>query len=250
MESQSLYSFDTNPTALGTKKKIVEVNRIFKDLVPRLCKPSTILEIGPGRGEFAEIVRDNGFEYIGIEPSKSLGSNLISRGFKVLANPLPKIKLDNNSIDVVYSYDVLEHMGNYSNVLEFFRESYRILKPGGYITTIAPNAETLGILFYTYEYQHNFFTSIPRIKTLLKDSGFDPVSSRTFLTLLGLSNHRMSNCLDRLLAHTSLLFGRNIIITAILRATFGEKLVFKLHKNLYDHIAVVARKPYQSGITY
>ena len=110
------------------------------------------------------------------------------------------------------------------------------------MVVIAPNAETIGNLFYLYEYQHSFLTTLSRIETLLGDAGFKVIGSRAFLTSLGLSKFRAIRIVDRLVAHMLLIFARSITITGVMRVILGRSIVFRIHKTLYDHIAVVAQK--------
>ncbi len=241
MSNENLYNF-TNTTKFGSARKKNQLNMIFDNILPEVNDGAVLLEAGAGRGEFAEIARGHGYNYIGIEPSDSLRTDLEERGFRMLHKSLPEIDLPEASVDIVYSYDVVEHLGDYTTVLDFFVEAKKILKPGGHIIVMVPNAETIGHLFYLYEYQHSFFTSIDRLQTMLSDAGFEITSSRAFLTELGLTKSKLNQGLDRVIANTVLLFARSIFLTSIMRAVLGRDLLFKIHKNLYDHVFVVAKK--------
>lgn len=78
--------------------------------------------------------------------------------------------------------------------------------------------------------------------TMLEDAGFSITSARPFLTGMGLSKSLIVRTADRVLANTLLLFARSVVVTALMRSILGRDLVFKIHKNLYDHVAVVASK--------
>ncbi len=240
MGNQAQYSF-TETTGWGAARKSNHLYKIFHNLLPETDRSMTLLEIGSGRGEFAEIVKNSGMKYIGVEPSKYLREKLEARGFDILSDPVPHLAVADNSVDIVYTYDVLEHMENYSTILSFFNEAKRVLKDDGYIIVIAPNAETLGNLFYLHEYQHNYFTSAERTTSLLQDSEFDIVAVKSFLTGVGLSKIKILNIVDRIFAHVILVFARNIFLTACVRAIIGKNLLFKIHKNLYDHFSVLAK---------
>lgn len=240
MGNQSQYSF-TQATGWGSKRKYKQLTKVFQNLLPNSDSSMTLLEIGSGRGEFADIVKASGLRYIGVEPSESLRQDLVKKGFEILSDPIPKIDVADSSIDIVYSYDVLEHLENYSTILSFFNEVKRILKPGGHIVVIAPNAETIGNLFYLHEYQHNYFTNVDRIVSLLDDSGYSVVKAKPFLTSLGTYDSKSMNIIDRVFANIVLAFARNVLLTSIVRGVFGRKLLFKIHKNLYDHVCVVGQ---------
>lgn len=242
MDGEREYSFSAI-TSFGERRKQKYLELIFRNVLPEIGPPATLLEVGPGRGEFAAVAEARGFSYVGIEPSEVLSEELRSKGLSILKGSLPTIELSDESVALIYSYDVVEHLDNYSTVLEYFREAYRVLRPGGYIVTIAPNAETVGNLFWLYEYQHEYMTTIDRICSLLKDSHLEVTRSFAFLTELGLLNGWIARAVDRILAHTVLLLARNSLVTAMMRACLGRNLVSKIHKNLFDHFVVIARRP-------
>ncbi len=241
MGNQAQYSF-TQATGWGRKRKINHLSKVFNHLLPAKDSSMTLLEIGSGRGEFAEIVRDSGMKYIGVEPSDSLRASLVKNGFEILPDPIPKLSVADSSIDMIYSYDVLEHLENYSTILSFFNEAKRVLKPGGHIIVIAPNAETIGNLFYLHEYQHNYFTNVDRIVSLLADADYTIVKAKPFLTSLGTFDSKLINAVDRIFANLVLVLARNVLFTAIIRGILGRGLLFKIHKNIYDHVCVVGKK--------
>ncbi len=239
--SQARYGF-SKVTSLGASRKIKMLRRLVQRLLPPPSQAPVILEVGPGRGEFAGLVLEQGYDYVGIEPSDELRRDLQSKGLTIVEKGLPEIALSDREVDVVYSFDVLEHLDNHNVAMTFMSEAYRVLKPDGHMIVIAPNAETLGPLFYVYEYQHSFVTTVYRVQSMLRDSGFVMVSSGRFLTSFGLSEGVLARSLDRFIAQTALLLARSPTLLALGRLVFGEGLVFKVHKNIYDHFFVVARK--------
>ena len=147
MENQQLYNF-TTITSWGNNRKTRYLRALVNNLLPELYPSSLVVEVGPGRGEFADIIVTKDYNYIGIEPSQSLREELQAREYKILEKTIPMIDLADESVDLIYSYDVLEHLESYSIILDFFREAKRALKPGGYIVSSAPNAAVLGNIFY------------------------------------------------------------------------------------------------------
>jgi len=240
-DSQSRYGF-SQVTSLGAKHKHRMMQAIIHRILPKTRQSSVLLEAGPGRGEFADMILQQGYEYLGIEPSDELRQTLQSRGLTISAQKLPYIDLPDDSVDIVYSFDVLEHLDDHSVAMTFMSESQRVLRTGGHIVAIAPNAETLGVLFYLYEYQHSFFTTVYRLESMLKDSGFNVTSSGRFLSSLGLSENPVARTVDRLIAHIALFFFRSEIFLTLARLLLGESFVFRVHKNIYDHVFVVAKK--------
>jgi len=135
-----------------TYERAIEQIELFKSEVskhePIEFKGKKLLEIGAGVGTFLITARTKyDIEAFGVEPSKdefspfneisqslleeyNLPKDMIARGF---AENLP---FDNNSFDLIYSTNVLEHVQDPKLTLE---ESIRVLKPGGYLQFVVPN---------------------------------------------------------------------------------------------------------------
>ncbi|MBK2297091.1 methyltransferase domain-containing protein [Francisella philomiragia] len=104
----------------------------------------TALDIGCGRGEWLEILRDQGFDGIGVdidegmlEPCRKLGLNVIcADGFNYLENQ------DECSFDIITAFHVIEHITP-ELLKRFISNAYRSLKPGGLLLLETPNPENL-----------------------------------------------------------------------------------------------------------
>lgn len=239
VKAQGLYTL-RNATKWGLKNRFKRESAILKYATSDIKKGAMILEIGSGRGDFAKVVKAHGFRYLGIEPSVSMRKNLIKRGLEIIGDPIPPINLGDESVDLVYSNAVIEHFENYSTVLEYFKESWRVLKKGGIICSVVPNCDTIGMIFYTQEYQHSFITNYGRLKNLSRDTGFEVIAYKYFLTNIGLSSF---NFLDRIFAHLLMPFVRSPLIYSLIRLLCGNDLSHRIYKHLYDQIVVISRKP-------
>lgn len=227
------------PTALGANRKIKLERALFDYFLTPLPERSKILEIGPGAGSFAQECIAQGHEYVGIEPSRVLRENLEAKGINVLDQVVPPIVMEDSSLDLVHSFHIVEHMIDYRQVMEFFMESYRVLRPGGHISVIAPNYRMVKHLFFQYEYQHTFITTLDNLRNALCDCGFEVVDARCFLMWLAPE----LRWLDRLVAHTCIPIGTNILFESLVRFLTSQRFLFRLHKNLFDNVALLAKKP-------
>jgi 2-polyprenyl-3-methyl-5-hydroxy-6-metoxy-1,4-benzoquinol methylase len=98
--------------------------------------PGKVLEIGCGHGGFVAMLRQAGFDAIGLELSPSIvkfaGETF---GIEVLTGPLEDQKLPPASLDAIVMMDVLEHLPNPIHTLG---ECLKLLKPDGIVLLQTP----------------------------------------------------------------------------------------------------------------
>jgi len=83
-------------------------NAFLVDLVERNApRGGRILDFGAGLGLFADALRDRGHHVSCLEVDPELANRLGARGFRAVRSPG---ELDDDSIDYVYSLNVLEHI--------------------------------------------------------------------------------------------------------------------------------------------
>lgn len=234
------YKFST-VTKSGERRKREFQRNILTYLVPTLAPESRVLEIGSGRGEFALECIEAQYDYVGVEPSDELYEGLRAQNIQVVNSVVPPIDFPDASFDLVHSMDLVEHFDSYHVVLEFFDECRRVLKPGAYVSVIAPNYSLLGRLFYEYEYQHSYQTTEDRLAILLADAGFSIVKSSKFLFPWAVKS-KWHTLIDRMLANIMVPIGRSYLISGFMKAIFNKEFVFRVHKNLFDHVGLIAQK--------
>ena len=119
--------------------------RTFRYHLPHLItilryvkEPHLIVDIGSGLGLFLEACERNGIKAIGLEGMLTAVKTCSDKGLNALCHDLQHpFPLEARSADVVFCNQVMEHLDDaaQANVL---RESYRILKPGGYAFIYSP----------------------------------------------------------------------------------------------------------------
>lgn len=135
-----------------TLDRAIEQIELFKSEVNRFetvdFKGKKLLEIGSGVGTFLITARTKyNINAFGIEPSEDEFSPFSKISLALLSEyNLPKdilvrafaeeLPFDNDSFDLIYSTNVLEHVKDPKKVIE---ESIRVLKPGGYLQFVIPN---------------------------------------------------------------------------------------------------------------
>ena len=197
--------------------------------------PGDMLEIGPGTGSLAARAIAAGWRYRTIEASETLADTLRAKGLDITRAWAPPIATDDDSCDVVYADQVLEHMSGIDAAREFVAESFRALRPGGVCFIVVPDYLKERTFFWDVDYTHNFVTTERRVRQLLYDGGFEMqrvVRSIGVATGLGRD----------LLAAGALLV--NVPgVDALSRYTRTEDLLFRIRKNLFETLTFIARKP-------
>ena len=120
--------------------------RIFRPRVERmlrLCRAhgvseGALLEVGAGFGTFCELVEATGAfqRVIALEPSPELAATCSERGLEVVAAPFEQHGLAAGSVDVIASFEVIEHL---FSPAEFVRTAAELLRPGGLAIVSCPN---------------------------------------------------------------------------------------------------------------
>jgi len=136
--------------------------RVYKWVLPFLLaenkNPSdlTFLEIGCGTGRFAFHITQHVNKYIGIDISQAMVTeaekNLssFSNNEIMMGDGVSLSKIKNDSVDAVFSYAVLQHIYEQEVVLNYVKETVRVLKPGGVakLNLLGSNAKSgIGLRF-------------------------------------------------------------------------------------------------------
>jgi SAM-dependent methyltransferase len=197
--------------------------------------PGEMFEIGPGRGTLAEQAVEAGWHYTAIEASPILVDVLRRKGLSVIESWTPPIPVADESADVVYADQVLEHMSGIDAARHFTAEAYRALRPGGVFFVVVPDYLKERTFFWDVDYTHNFVTTERRVKQLFNDNGFDILHiERSIGVATGFARDALAA--GALLANVPGL-------DALSRHTGTEELLFKIRKNLFETLTFVARKP-------
>jgi 2-polyprenyl-3-methyl-5-hydroxy-6-metoxy-1,4-benzoquinol methylase len=112
-----------------------------------------ILEVGSGSGYFVKLGVSNGLNVRGIEYSKAAVESAQKQNLPVELQSLEEAAdLYKESLDGVCSFQVLEHVGNPK---DFINWTIQMLKPGGKLIYCVPNADSF------LKHQHNLLDMPP-----------------------------------------------------------------------------------------
>ncbi len=157
-----------------------------------IFRNKTVADIGCGGGGFLDFLSGVASKIIAIEPSAEYRKTLIERGYQSYTYAKDALKEWNNKVDVVTSFDVIEHV---DDVVDFMEDVYNLLPAGGkgIIGTPSDCPVMRTLLGKTYEqallysYQHNWILSIDGFDKCCRKAGFLKVEIKS-VQRYGISN--------------------------------------------------------------
>lgn len=125
-------------------KREKQFRNIFQkraDIVQRFGQKGNVLEIGSSTGILLSLLKQQGWDVAGIEPSREAASMAKKRGVPTTVLPFERAKLTNKKYDVVIFNHTLEHM---TNPLTILKKARSMIKAGGILFIDVPNFASLG----------------------------------------------------------------------------------------------------------
>jgi SAM-dependent methyltransferase len=167
------------PQDVRQRREIIYRERaaLIQSLFPDGQHTGSVLDVGAGSGEFAVHIIKLGARYIGIEPQPLPftipGADIIVGTFADAVVP--------NPVDVVCAFEVIEHLIDPYEFLEFAK---RALKRGGKLVVTTPNnagfeIEVLGKLSHAIGFDHVAIYNVSSLRFMLDRAGFADVKIST-----------------------------------------------------------------------
>lgn len=165
------------PKALR-EMKLVTFGLRLKEIEKHI-KPGKFLDVGCATGFALEVAEKRGWEPHGVELSEY--SSSIARdkfGFQIVTGTIFDADYPDDYFDAVMLSDLLEHVPDPEVMIA---EMFRILKPGGILSVITPNVESMtskvmGRRWIHYKLEHLFYFSPGNMTPVLERNGFELIS--------------------------------------------------------------------------
>ena len=177
----SLYVF-LEDNLRGSREEIKNRLKVYLPILKKAnvgSKNSPILDIGCGRGEWLELLKEQNFNATGIDINKIMIKICKDLKLNVIAEEgvdyLNNIK--DCSIGAVTGFHLIEHY-EFDCLVELFKESFRVLSPGGLVIfeTPDPNNILVGSCTFYLDPTHNKPLPSLLVKLLLETRGFGNIS--------------------------------------------------------------------------
>lgn len=138
----------------GPRAEIERKLRVYLPLIEALGPNKgefSILDLGCGRGEWLELLREEGYRASGIDINGAAVRQCRERGLAVaVSDVLDHLRgLERGSLDVVTGFHLIEHLP-FPTMVALFDESLAVLKSGGMIILETPNPTNILVSAYDF----------------------------------------------------------------------------------------------------
>lgn len=116
-------------------------------------KKTPVLDIGSGRGEFLQLLKNNKIEAVGLDINVSMVKRSEAKSFKVIESDALSylLTVKPQSYGVITGFHIVEHIP-FNLLMRIFKSSHRALTQGGFVIFETPNPENIIVAssgFYT-----------------------------------------------------------------------------------------------------
>lgn len=134
--------------------------KLFRD--KSVNKELPIIDLGCGRGEFLEILSNNGYRPVGVDLNESMVVRASKKGYEAVQTDaiayLSELKA--GSVGAISGFHLAEHIP-FGAVLELLAEAYRCLAKGGVLLLETPNPENVYVGACSFHYDPSHLKPLP-----------------------------------------------------------------------------------------
>lgn len=141
----ALYA-ELEDTFRGTHEEIKDRCRTYLPHVKSLdfTDDMAIVDLGCGRGEWLELLREEGFRVLGVDTNSVLLDRCRARGLEVIESDVLRYLrgLPDDSLSAITGFHIIEHL-QIEVLMTLLDEIVRVLRPGGVVIFETPNPENV-----------------------------------------------------------------------------------------------------------
>lgn len=149
----------------GTREDIKERFKVYLPLVREVeavIEKHPILDLGCGRGEWLELLKEEGLQARGLETNRILVEQCCERGLDVVEGDAFEYlgKMPDASLGTVTAFHLIEHLP-FRELMKLLDEAVRVLKPGGVAIFETPNPENILVGAYNFYFDPTHRNPLP-----------------------------------------------------------------------------------------
>ncbi|NWG04930.1 MAG: methyltransferase domain-containing protein [Syntrophaceae bacterium] len=163
----------------GTREEIKERLRVYLPYVKQAQigeESSPILDLGCGRGEWLELLKENGYIAKGVDFNRVMIRKCQEIGLEVIDSDIIEYLTNQqpNSFGAITGFHILEHLP-YKSIISLFDETLRVLKSGGMVIFETPNPENLIVGACNFYFDPTHRNPLPPrlLSFLIESRGFE-----------------------------------------------------------------------------
>jgi len=205
--SESFYA-DFEREFRGSRDLIKERLKVYLPFLSSLIEYDhqfTAVDLGCGRGEWLELLRDCGYDAYGVDIDDKMLDSCRDLNLNVEVNDAISClsALRDKSINVVSLFHLVEHL-EFADLKLVIFEAYRVLVPGGLLILETPNPENIRVASESFYTDPTHVRPIPPslLQFILRHQGFSGAHILRLNSQLNLKQHRKVTLLD-VLTHVS-----------------------------------------------
>jgi O-antigen chain-terminating methyltransferase len=128
----------------------------------KAIKKLPIVDLGCGRGEFLDLLKENGLNPIGVDLNESMVKRARQKGYDAVLDDAIGylLKQKTGSLGGVTGFHLAEHIP-FDQLLILIAESYRCLAKDGILLLETPNPESLFVGAFTFHYDPSHLKPLP-----------------------------------------------------------------------------------------
>jgi SAM-dependent methyltransferase len=161
----------------GTREDIKRRQAVYLSYLNNLPNENRrpVLDVGCGRGEFLELLRENGYAAVGVDESSVMVQRCHELGLHAEQGDAIECLRAKGSgeFSAIASFHVVEHLP-YERLITLLDEALRVLSPGGILILETPNPQNLKVATCNFYLDPTHVRPIPPalLRFLVEERGF------------------------------------------------------------------------------
>jgi 2-polyprenyl-3-methyl-5-hydroxy-6-metoxy-1,4-benzoquinol methylase len=162
----------------GSREEIMQRLKVYLPIIKHEgigTELMPLLDVGCGRGEWLELLREEHFHAGGVDSNRILVEWCRDRGLEVAEDDLIDAlhQLPDESLGAVTGFHIIEHLP-IETLVEFLNQAVRVLKPGGAVIFETPNPQNVLVGSCNFYFDPTHRNPLPSqvTKFLLESRGF------------------------------------------------------------------------------